>query len=985
MANLQSTLTIKLLDDVSGPAGKIAAALKNADSQVKALAKAGVSNRLAQQLGRLGASAADIEKVGAAWKKYAADQKLAAKAGDWTRAQASQVRVWENATISSIRNVTRAEEALARRQRELAQRGSMSPTGPKVAPPGARAEPWGPRPPKGPPIVPVPGDRRAARGLMAGYAGYRGVDFGRRAVVSAAEFDIGVRKQREFVDIPRDIQEKLLIPQAQRIGQQTQFTNLDVVRAQTKAMQGLPAAFDGKLRAEVGAAIVEQVKNYALVMEADLETSSEAIRTFLQTTNKDISTKEKAVAEATRATNLMVKMAKLGGMSDEDVQQYMKFGAASGTAAGLSDTTLAAIGAIGRRGGLRGDELGVFVRAISSKLVAPTSKGLDALTAAGINFNDFTKMPGGLSVANLESFQKRRFGKGFTDDQRERLAALLDNGDVVGSRDEFVKEVSAIVAESFDKTKGGKTKAQDAQKIAKMVGDFHKLSTESVDTEGLLNAIMTNPKMTIALLNALFTSQQGGRGEILAMKWAEFVANKRQLDQVSQDPEFAKKKADEIMGGLGGKLEQAKGSVENFILAIGQANEKLATLALTKFGDTLDAISNLPEPIRRVGTELTVLAAGIAALKGLEAFSGGFGLKASAAALDGSAAALNAAAARLGGGGGGVPGAPGGSKPGGSGVVPVPGPFGLISSLLIGKEALDYAFNNWLPKRGYPKGYDPAAEQGKSWWQRGADLYGRWRGTPRGGEGYGKDYTLGSDGKFNLGPSYVPPGGFKSTSAWTAGNVAPGPLGRDRGAMGDVWSSGAKAIQHLVQSSVAGAAGARTWTRSGELIDRWRGVPRGGEGYGKDYTLGSDSKFNLGPSYVPPGGLKSTSAWTAGNVAHGPLGRDRGAMGDVWSSGAKAIQHLDQSSVAGAAGARTAQSYKANVEAGLEGVDDVIRAAIARWTSMLGGWSASPSIKPKIEAPTGGAQRSSYDDTSRELGRRTQDALYRNFSDTEFG
>lgn len=893
MANLQSTLTIKLQDDVSGPAGKIAAALKNADAQVKALAKAGVSNRLAQQLGRLGASAADIEKVGAAWKKYAADQKLAAKAGDWTRAQASQVRVWENATISSIRNVNRAEEALARRQRELAQRGSMSPTGPKVAPPGARAEPWGPRPPKGPPIVPVPGDRRAARGLMAGYAGYRGVDFGRRAVVSAAEFDIGVRKQREFVDIPRDIQEKLLIPQAQRIGQQTQFTNLDVVRAQTKAMQGLPSAFDGKLRAEVGAAIVEQVKNYALVMEADLETSSEAIRTFLQTTNKDISTKEKAVAEATRATNLMVKMAKLGGMSDEDVQQYMKFGAASGTAAGLSDTTLAAIGAIGRRGGLRGDELGVFVRAVSSKLVAPTSKGLDALTAAGINFNDFTKMPGGLSVANLESFQKRRFGKGFTDDQRERLAALLDNGDVVGSRDEFVKEVSAIVAESFDKTKGGKTKAQDAQKIAKMVGDFHKLSTESVDTEGLLNAIMTNPKMTIALLNALFTSQQGGRGEILAMKWAEFVANKRQLDQVSQDPEFAKKKADEIMGGLGGKLEQAKGSVENFILAIGQANEKLATLALTKFGDTLDAISNLPEPIRRVGTELTVLAAGIAAVKGLEAFSGGFGLKASAAALDGSAAALNAAAARLGGGGGGVPGAPGapgGGKPGGSGVVPVPGPFGLISSLLIGKEALDYAFNNWLPKRGYPKGYDPAAEQGKSWWQRGADLYGRWRGTPRGGEGYGKDYTLGSDGKFNLGPSYVPPGGFKSTSAWTASNVAPG-----------------------------------------------------------------------------------------------PLGRDRGAMGDVWSSGAKAIQHLDQSSVAGAAGARTAQSYKANVEAGLEGVDDVIRAAIARWTSMLGGWSASPSIKPKIEAPTGGAQRSSYDDTSRELGRRTQDALYRNFSDTEFG
>ncbi len=521
-----------------------------------------MSDRLGQQLSKLGMSAKDIEKVGAAWKSYASSAGLAASASSWTKTQASQVRQWEAATVAALRNVARAQ-----RQYTGAPMGRFN---------GGKA------------IGGVVGAGAAA------VTGYRAKEFGKKAVVSAAEFDIGIRKQREFVDIPKDIQDRVLTPQAKKIGQDTQFSNLDVVKAQTKAMQGLPSSFDAKLRAEVGAAMVEQVKNYALTMEADLAGSAEAIRTFLQTTGKDISTKEKAVAEATRATNLMVKMAKLGGMNDEDVQQFMKFGAATGTAAGLSDTSLGALGAVGRRGGLRGDELGVFVRAISSKLVSPTSKGLDALTAAGIDYNKFTKMPGGLSVDNLGALQQRRFGKNLSGDQRSRLADLLEDPDVVGNKEAFTEQVSQILAEGFDKTQGGKTKAQDSQKIAKMVGDFHKLSTESVDSEGLLNEVMSNPKMSIALLNALFTDKHGGKGSILAKMWPEFRASKGELDKVGNDPDFAKRKADEIMGGLGGDLVRAKGSLENFTLAVGQAVEGVTRFALKTGGDALDRLSDLP-------------------------------------------------------------------------------------------------------------------------------------------------------------------------------------------------------------------------------------------------------------------------------------------------------------------------------------------------------------------------------------------------------
>lgn len=594
MANITSDLTVRLKDDVTGKAKAISGALKAANDQVQALGKAGVSDRMAQQLSRLGLAAKDIDKVSASWKQYAASQNLAGRSADWTKSQIAQVRTWEQATISALRNVSRAQKDYARG--DLADSHVQAFLRDRA------------RPDRGFKHYVGLGDGVGRAGgamagmAAAGIAGYRGKQFGGKAVVSASEFDIGIRKQREFVDIPKALQDSLLTPQAKRIGQDTQFTNLDVVKAQTKAMQGLPAEFDAKLRAEVGAGIIESVKNYALVMEADLQTSAEAIRTFLQTTNKDISSKEKALAQSTRATNLLVKMAKLGGMNDEDVQQYMKYGAATGTAAGLSDTTLAALGAVGRRGGLRGDELGVFVRAISSKLVAPTRKGMDALTVAGIDYNKFTSMPGGLSVSNLEGLQKQRFGKGLTSDQRERLSDILEDGEIVGKRDEFTRQVTDILAESFGKTKGGKTRAQDQERLSKMVGDFHKLSTESVNAEGLLNAIMTNPKMSIALLNAMFTDKHGGKGSILASKWGEFGANKRELDKVEGDPDFAKRKADEIMGGLGGSFERLKGSIENLILSIGQAHESMLKIGMDKIGATLDKISDAPEKVRAWGS-----------------------------------------------------------------------------------------------------------------------------------------------------------------------------------------------------------------------------------------------------------------------------------------------------------------------------------------------------------------------------------------------
>ena len=497
--------------------------------------------------------------------------------------------------------------------------------------------------------------RREAVGTVLAGAGviaaHKGKQIGIEAIDKAASLDYAKRYQVVAGGISEDAQKRRLLPQAFRIGQETKFTNEDIVEAQTATLQGLP--MQGDLKAGVAAAIVESVKDYAVMMRAGMATSAEGLRSFLSTSQKDISTEEKAVFEAKRASNLLVKMAKMGGMKDEDVQDYIRFGVPTGNSAGLSDTTMMALGASAKRSGLGGSEAGVFMRAAASKLIAPTAKGLDALTAAGIDYNKFTTMPGGLSVGNLEAFSKRRFGKGFSDDQRGRLGDLLQDGDVVGNREEFTKRVSEIVEEGFAKNRQGKTKAQDARNIAKMLGDFHKLSVESVNTEGLLDAILSNPKMTQALLNAFFTDKHGGKASVLAGQFEQFGKDRKELRELQdKDPDFAQKAASYMSAGFGGAIDNLKGSIETAITKAGEASAGPVTAIAQGISKITDGFSSLTESQQQIAIALGGSAAVAGGVVGAGKIAGKLmgigGLTTAAVALDGSAAALTAAAIKLG-------------------------------------------------------------------------------------------------------------------------------------------------------------------------------------------------------------------------------------------------------------------------------------------------------------------------------------------------
>ncbi|MGX9981980.1 phage tail tape measure protein [Methylobacterium fujisawaense] len=505
--------------------------------------------------------------------------------------------------------------------------------------------------------------RKEALGTIAAGAGvlaaHEGKKIGLEAINSAAAFDIAVRKQKVYTDIS-EADQAALLKQATRIGQETQFSNIDVVHAQTAAMQGLPAGFAPKLKAEVAQGIVDNVRNFSTLMDTDLKEGTETIRSYLQATGKDISTKEKALASANKATNQLVKMAKLGGMNGEDVSQYVKFAAAPGTAAGISTESLMSLGALARRGGLRGDEAGVFIRSAAAHLVSPTSKGLAALNAVGLNFSDYVTKPTALSTSALEGAYRMKMGKEFTPEIRRRLDAINANKDLLADQGRYTAAVVGATSGILGRDKKGRVRASDAKTAAKTVGDFYKVSQGDVDVERLLDDAMSR-KMTLAQLNALLTDKHGGKGAITQRQWDEFKIAREEIKKSGDDPDFAKKKADYVYAGVGGSVENLKGSFENLVLQIGRANEGLIKWTADLAGNALDLFSGLSKEQQQalsLGGGAAAMGTGAFGVykltKNLLGFGGGsLALDGSAAALTKSAALLDAAAIKL---AGGVPG-----------------------------------------------------------------------------------------------------------------------------------------------------------------------------------------------------------------------------------------------------------------------------------------------------------------------------------------
>jgi hypothetical protein len=425
------------------------------------------------------------------------------------------------------------------------------------------------------------------------------------------EFDDIVRYQRAITGMSATEQAPF-IKQAIRLGGTTPFNDIKVLHAQLDLVQR-------GVNKEFIMPITEMAADYAQAMGAELPEAAKTIEGILFSTRKHIEDGNEALKVAKHTVDYAVKLAKIGGLDNEDIKAFFKFAGMAGSTAGLSDESMGALAALMRRANIPGAEAGTAVRAIAGKLVSPTKPGIAALLAMGIDYNKFVTMPNAFSTERLGLVIKDKFGKNIPASVRGKLAGILSNADIIGDRQAFITAASGALAPMF----GGHLHAQDAAKLAAALGSFWKLSASGVNAEGLLAAIVSSGHLTLATANALFGEKQGARA-LAGMRDPKLFAEFRQ--KLLEAPEdFAHKIAIERMAGFSGALQRTEGSLMNLWTALGRANDPFLTAGFDKLAHTIQHIAELDEPTLRYGTYLvtatTSLIAFNAALKAWQALN----------------------------------------------------------------------------------------------------------------------------------------------------------------------------------------------------------------------------------------------------------------------------------------------------------------------------------------------------------------------------
>ncbi|NBN63826.1 phage tail tape measure protein [Pannonibacter tanglangensis] len=668
-------LRLQLIDSVSANAKGVAAALKGVDATMAKLGKSSAPGmrkftKELEHLQRKSTAIDDFTRHRIGLKELAIEMKLAKRNVADIGKQFSAVKVPTKemaaqmaAARENLRRATQAfrEQGVAARASEAALRqyginGQRSVSAaqsqirtqiaqtirkmreldrearkPKPKPAPTPREPAPPRPVRHVPTGPYYDPTGVAAG---GIAAFYGQDLAKKAFAMSLDFDRAVQFQKAIGDLS-DEQSTTLQAHAIKLANENRFSNVDVVAAQTSMMQA------GIRDIVTVMGMMRPVTDYALAMGITLEEAAETVKGASQ--SKRVNIKDpKAVAGF---VDYLVQMAKQGGMSDEDVRQYIKYGGASTTGIGLTDAYAAAMGVVLRRSGVRGDEAGVFARSASAKLVAPTNKGRTALAAMGIDYNKFVKMPDAMNIDGINEVLKLRLGKSMTPEMRQQVQTLLDEGEfynsdgelvpVASDAGEFTTQIGAILAPLFEEN--GKLAAKDAEALSKALSDYHKYSAESVDVIGLFNEIFSrNP--SIPQLNAFFTDKQGGRAQNIGARWAEFMDVLKLMENIPAD--LANKIGRIANEGSYGDWTRMTGTIETAMTNVARDWENVTRPLIRATDSLVDSFNQLDPAVRQVVSGLLFAAA---AFGGIMAARSGISILGRLLGMGGGAAATGAA------------------------------------------------------------------------------------------------------------------------------------------------------------------------------------------------------------------------------------------------------------------------------------------------------------------------------------------------------
>jgi hypothetical protein len=339
-----------------------------------------------------------------------------------------------------------------------------------------------------------------------------------------------------------------------------------------------------------------------------------------------------ASREIRRSTDLAAIASKAGAMTPEDIQQFGKFGIGMSTAAGIRAEQALAAAMTLKRANVGGDESGVFMRAISARLLAPTKQAFEAFARMGINYADYAPQ-GAVSTDAIDASLRRRYGKGLSDAGKTSLNTALsdESRNVLGSREDF----SAAVREAVEAS-GEKLSKMDQKHLVDTALRQYDLSKGSLRGGELFDAILQ--KATARDMQALVGDKQGGRAVMLLNALGQY---QEYLEKLNHGDGFAQNIANERMQGLAAAADRLTASLDAAEKQMVKANEGW----LTPLAEAGARLAGFTAGLSDAQKQAISVSAGLASLSGLTA--AGATIVSVLSSFTGLAASANVASAAL--------------------------------------------------------------------------------------------------------------------------------------------------------------------------------------------------------------------------------------------------------------------------------------------------------------------------------------------------
>lgn len=371
------------------------------------------------------------------------------------------------------------------------------------------------------------------------------------------------------------------------------------------------------------APITEAATNASIVLGRAMNTSAEEAGKMIEGAvfGQGIHLKDPATArlETMRAADMAAIAAKKGAMTPEDIKQLNIYGMAPAHAAGLTPEQVYATGMTFKRANIDGTQAGTFMRAASSRLVAPTTMGRDAmslmLARQGMTLDNFTGgtdlSPEAMDRALAQNGRGRRLtGKGIAKfNELVAKGRESDNpeDDVYASRAAF----AAAARESLESSGQTFDKGEVPKIVAHMLR-LRDIGMQKIKAGELYDNILHNATQQEKI--KIFGDKQGGRaGSLDSKQYDEYLESQRHSDG------YAQKIAEERMQGFAASMQRLESAFDNFSNKMVQANEKWLTPLMNFGADMANGVAGLSDMSKQAITAAGALASLYGAAKGAAA------------------------------------------------------------------------------------------------------------------------------------------------------------------------------------------------------------------------------------------------------------------------------------------------------------------------------------------------------------------------------